>query len=81
MMSGMASCFLSWRKSSGAYSVARWRAVVTVDWTTKTSAPASWAIWANRSARWGIDETATGLPPFLISSMRRWISSSLMGWP
>ena len=63
------------------YSVATWRAVVTVDCTTKKSAPASSAILAKRSARCGIDETTTGPPPFLISEMRLWISSSLIGSP
>ena len=63
------------------YSVAMCRAVVTVDWTTKTSAPASCAICAKRSARWGIEETTAGPPPFLISRMRWWISSSLIGSP
>jgi len=36
---------------------------------------------AKRSARWGMDETTTGPPPFLISVMRLWIRSSLMGSP
>ena len=49
------------------YSVATCRAVVTVDCTTKKSAPASSAILAKRSARCGIAETTTGPPPFLIS--------------
>ena len=80
-MSGMASDFFSLRRSTGVYSVAMWRAVVTVDWTTKMSAPASWAIWAKRSARCGIEETMAGPPPFLISWIRWWISSSLMGSP
>ena len=80
-ISGSASDFLSFRKSSGMYSVATWRAVVTVDCTTKRSAPASWAIWPNRSARCGIEETATAPPPFLISVIRLWISSSLIGSP
>jgi len=77
----MARDFLSLRKSTGVYSLATWRAVVTVDCTTKMSAPASWAIWAKRSARCGIAETTAGPPPFLISWMRWWISSSLMGSP
>ena len=59
------------------YSVAMWRAVVTVDWTTKKSAPASSAILAKRSAREGMEETTTGPPPFLISEIFLWISSSL----
>ncbi len=70
MTSGMASCFFSFRRSTGVYSVAMWRAVVTVDWTTKMSAPASCAIWANRSARCGMEETTAGPPPFLISLIR-----------
>src|SRR5207248_10016594 len=77
--SGIASDFLSLRKSTGVYSVATCRAVVTVDWTTKMSAPASCAIWPKRSARCGIDDTTAGPPPFLISRMRWWISSSLIG--
>ena len=72
---------MSFLKSTGVYSVAMCRAVVTVDWTTKRSAPASSAILAKRSARWGIDETAAGPPPFLMSVIRLWISSSLMGSP
>src|SRR5216110_2509712 len=67
MTSGIASCFFSLRRSTGVYSVAMWRAVVTVDCTTKMSAPASWAIWAKRSARCGIEDTTAGPPPFLIS--------------
>src|SRR5207244_82959 len=63
MTSGMASCFLSLRRSTGVYSVAMWRAVVTVDWTTKMSAPASCAAWANRSARCALGETPAGRPP------------------
>src|SRR6058998_2738796 len=80
-MSGIASCFLSLRRSTGVYSVAMWRAVVTVDWITKMSAPASWAICANRSARCGIEETTAGPPPFLIAWIRWWINSSLIGPP
>jgi hypothetical protein len=63
------------------YSVAMCRAVVTVDWTTKKSAPASSAILAKRSAREGMAETTTGPPPFLISEIFLWISSSLIGSP
>jgi hypothetical protein len=63
---GIERCFLSLLKSSGVYSVAMCRAVVTVDWTTKMSAPASSAILAKRSARWGMEETTAGPPPFLI---------------
>jgi hypothetical protein len=80
-MSGIARLALSFRKSSGSYSVATWRAVDTVDWTTKKSAPASSASFANRIARWGMEETATRPPPFLISVTRRCTSSSLMGSP
>ena len=81
MMSGIASDFLSLRRSTGVYSVAMWRAVVTVDWTTKMSAPASWAICAKRSARCGMEDTTAGPPPFLIARMCWWISSSLIGSP
>ena len=35
--------------------------MVTVDCTTKKSAPASSAILAKRSARWGMADTITGL--------------------
>src|SRR6185503_21342861 len=80
MMSGIERCFLSRRMSTGVYSLATCRAVVTVDCTTKKSAPASSAILAKRSARCGIAETRTGPPPFLISLIRLWISSSLMGF-
>src|SRR5260370_1296406 len=66
-MSGIERCFFSWRRSTGVYSLATCRAVVTVDCTTKKSAPASSAILAKRSARCGIEETRTGPPPFLIS--------------
>ena len=72
-------CFLAGGCRPGVYSVAMCRAVVTVDCTTKKSAPASSAILAKRSARCGIEETRTGPPPFLISLIRLWISSSLMG--
>jgi hypothetical protein len=74
------SCFRR-RKSSGSYSVAMCRAVETVDWTMKKSAPASSAILAKRMARWGMADTMTVAPPFLISETRRWTRSSLIGSP
>ncbi len=64
----MASCRFRRRGSKGVYSVATWRAVVTVDCTTKMSAPASWARAAKRSARWGIEDTTT-LPPALLDRL------------
>ena len=44
-----------------------WRAVVTVDWTTNTSTPASTATGANRLAFAGVQETAHRAPSRLIS--------------
>ena len=66
-MSGMASCFFSLRRSTGVYSVAMWRAVVTVDCTTKMSAPASCGDLGEAlgALRDGGDDA--GPPPFLIS--------------
>ena len=55
------------------------RAVVTVDWTTKMSAPASTAIGASFLVLAGVQETAQTPPPSLISRTRRPISSSLIG--
>ncbi len=56
-----------------------WRAVVTVDWTTKMSQPASTAIGAKRLALAGVQETATVMPSAFICSTRRPMSSGLIG--
>ena len=56
-----------------------WRAVVTVDCTTNTSAPASTAMGASFFVLAGVQETAQVTPPSLIARMRRPMSSSRMG--
>ena len=53
--------------------------VVTVDWTTKMSQPASWAMAPKRSAFCGMVLTAHGTLACLISSTRLAMSVSLMG--
>jgi len=53
------------------YSVATCRAVVTVDWTTKKSAPAFLGDLGEALGALRMAETITGPPPFLISEMGR----------
>ena len=79
MMIGIFEALVKAGRSSDLYSVATWRTVLTVDWTTKTSAPASWAMAAYRSAFCGIEETAATTPASFSWRMRREISSSLIG--
>ena len=56
-----------------------WRAVVTVDWTNRMSAPASTAIGERRLVLAGVSETAQATPSRLISSTRSPMRLSLMG--
>ena len=55
------------------------RAVVTVDWTTMVSAPASAATGASFLVFAGVTETAERAPSCFISSTRFPIRSSRMG--
>ena len=75
----MSSAAVSSRKESCRYDLLTWRAVSTVPWTTKTSAPASCTSGPLRSAWFGIDDTAQGAPPCLICSMRWPMSPSCTG--
>ena len=61
--------------SSVLYSVEMCRTVETVDWTTKTSTPASWAMAPKRSAFCGIELTEQTTPARFISCTRRAIRS------
>ena len=54
-------------------------AVVTVDWTTKTSRPASTAGMPIERALGGVTEAAASTPACLISWIRRAIRCSLIG--
>ena len=57
-----------------------WRALVTVDWTTRISAPASVIIGAKRLVLAGVTETAHTAPDCLIAFIRSPIRFSLIGW-
>ena len=73
------SCSTSSSRRSPRSERETWRAVVTVDWTTKYSAPASLAIGAKRFVFCGVALTAATPPWSRIFSMRRATRSSRSG--
>src|SRR5215471_16864746 len=74
-ITGMRISRQNFSRSSDLYSDEMWRTVETVLCTTKTSAPASWAVLPNSAARWGIELTAATTPASLIWRTRAAIRS------